>query len=86
MGGREGAHAIPRGEQEHLDEEQWHGDRGDMELWVGSIGRMSFEVVFFILGLQTSEAQVLGSATGFAVDPLGRTVSCGGGSPSVRGW
>lgn len=30
----ERAHTIPWGEQEHLDEEQQRGHRGDTELWL----------------------------------------------------
>jgi len=45
-----------------------------------------FGAVFSTLGLQTAEPRVLGSATGSAADPLGRTVPCGGRSPLVRGW
>ena len=83
------------GEQEHLGEEQRHGDWGDTELCVSS-GRaehqpdphfkLSVRFFFLILGLQTSEAQVLGSAPGFAADPLARMVSYGGRSPSARRW
>lgn len=66
-----GTRTIPQGEQKHLHEEQQHEDQGDTELWVHLGGaqhqpdphlELSLRL-FTLLGLQTSEAQVLGSAT-----------------------